>query len=211
VAVVDREDGRRVWAVFNHHTWWPSFVLEIRPGGQSEMIYLQSGWIMSLAEWRVGSATYLVTGGVFNEQQLASVAFVPVSRLPAMSPYEGERYACAGEPVGRPERVLGLPSFEVHTVSAPYPFVYNLQPMAGVLKVSYGDGTAPVIAEINERLELVSLAPADSYWLRHQVLEKEGRVDHSADDCPEHKAIKVLGTWLASAGWTSMNWTMRPR
>ncbi len=209
VAVVNRDGGKRVWAAFNHHTWWPGVVLEIRPDGQSAIVYVQSGWIMSLAEWQAGGVTYLVAGGVFNESERASISFVPVSRLPAMSPYEDDRFACGAEPTGRPDRVFGLPTFDMHTVSAPYPFVFFFFPMNGALKASYGDGNSPVVVEINENLELVTLAPADGYWVRHRQASNEGQVDHDVDECPEHDAIKVVHEWSDRTGWTSTDWPMR--
>ena len=62
ILVSHERSPERVWVAFSHHTWWPSFVMEILPDGTQVPRYFQAGWIMSLAEWKTPSGTWGVAG-----------------------------------------------------------------------------------------------------------------------------------------------------
>ncbi len=199
--------ARRIWAAFVHHTWWPSVVVEIDPAGKDQPIYFQGGWVTALAQWSVGDSTYLVAGGVLNALHQASVAFVPITALPAATPDIRQTYRCDTLPIATPHRVIALPSFDVHTAGAPHPFVGRMSGLGPRLKISYGVFD-PIVAEVSDDFTLVSIAQSDVYWSTHTDREREGLLDHSAQDCPERGAQKAFKYWSGQTGWVT---TFAPR
>jgi len=202
VAVVEQDGRTKLWVAFVHHTWWPSFVLEVEPDGSNRLVYFQPGWIATIGTWHGPSGSYLVAGGVFNAHQRASLAFVRTAVLPASAPLDGDEYACAGLPPVGAERVLILPSFDVQVSQEPYPFVLNSSQVGSGLKAHYaGSGGGSVVLELDSSLDLGRLSRADAYWTEHRRLEQAGLLDHAASSCPELGNEQKILVWDSRSGW----------
>jgi len=202
IAVVERDGTRKLWVSFAHHTWAPSFVLEVEPDGSSRAVYFQRGWISSVSEWRGPSGSYLVAGGVLNHFQRASVAFVPVESLPASEPTEEGEPGCDGMTGTGVERLVVLPSFDAQVREQPYPFVLEVAQLGSDVKVHYAAGEGgSVVAELDSSLGFRRLGRADAYWMDHRRLEEAGLIDHAAEDCPERGTEKDVLVWAPQDGW----------
>lgn len=199
-------DRRRAWVAFSHHTWWPSFVLEVDGAGASRLLYVQTGWISSLARWRGATDTYLVAGGVLSTHDRASVSFVPLSGQPAMAPYEGEpaRFACEGAPAGRPAQIVAMPTFDAQLAREAYPFTRELMPVGSSLKARYNSGDAQAVLEIRPDLALAHLGVSSIYWVEHRSLERQGKLEHPADQCPERSASRDVLVWSPTTKWRAV-------
>jgi hypothetical protein len=206
VSVIDRDGRPKLWVSFVHHTWAPSFVLEVDADGSSRLLYFQPGWITTVARWDGAAGSYLVAGGVLNARQRASLVLVPVESLPASAPAEPGGYDCAGLPAQRPERMLVLPSFDAQVQEEPYPFVIAVDLLKTQLKGHYATtGGAGVVFEIDSALGLRRLARADSYWLEHRRFEEAGLLDHTRDTCPGRSVERDVQIWTPAEGWSQVS------
>jgi hypothetical protein len=192
----------RAWVSFAHHTHWPSFVVEVDGSGRSNLRYVQAGWVMVLAYWKTPSRTYLVAGGVSNEDSRAIVALVADEGPAAMLPSRGEPFRCDG-PTARPVAAFELPALDVtRAANSAYSMVKSLAVVGNDLKVTLDDRGGSAIAMITPDLS-VDVVLSERYWVEHQRLEMERRIDHRADICPERTQLKELRTWTPAKGWTS--------
>lgn len=200
-AIVSRESRPlRVWAAFHHHTWWPSFVLEIAPDGTPAMRYVQAGWVRSLAEWPTVAGTMLAAGGVTNEWGRASVAVVDVAGPPALLPTEEPRFRCDVSGTVPPRLVALFPEHKVSRASGhPYVMVQGLVRQGPDLRVEINGVQA--IAMLEPDAGVTSLRMGDEYWPAHDALTRAGTLDHLAPDCPERTQPRELRTWTRDGLW----------
>jgi len=111
---------QRVWVSYGHHTWWPSFVVELDAAGKATPRYFQSGAIYGLTHWSAGSGEYLVATGVNNEYASASVAVLAIDAPAATSPqHAGTGFHCDSCPSEGPAFFAALPRTEVNRLSGP--------------------------------------------------------------------------------------------
>lgn len=194
-------NGGRTWVSFTHHTWWPSFVLEIETSGKSHVRYVQTGWILSLSYWKPGAADYLVAGGVNNESGQPSVVFLPARGAPSVMPSASPRFACLDMPTELPDKVILLPNLELTAAaSQPYSIVRDVRPLGPELMVTLdaADGAAMVTLGASGRVSDFSLTA--SYGITHRVFESRGWIDHTFEVCPDRTTPKKIRVWDAS-GW----------
>ena len=195
----------RVWIAYNHPTWRPAFVLEVEPTGRSLLRYVQSGWLHALQYWQTASGTFLAVGGVGNEYSRASVALVNVDGEPAQSvPNEDSPLACEGCPRGDPHAFFLFPPSELAALyDRPYSWAKRLALDGPNLKIAtdegFGEGS---IATISPDVRVVEFERADRYWQAHRTFEKQERLTHSAEDCPDRAMPHEIQVWTPRAGWT---------
>jgi hypothetical protein len=118
--VASTSPGRqRVWASYGHHTWWPSFVVELDSNGRGVPKYFQAGAIYSVTHWNTGARNYLVAGGVSNAHEAAAVAVLDIDGPAVAGPNDSvaAKFRCDSCPNGRPEFFAVLPRTEVSEVS----------------------------------------------------------------------------------------------
>jgi hypothetical protein len=51
------------------------------------------------------------------------------------------------------------------------------------------------------RFTVESVAMSDAYWVTHRRLEREGKLAHSSETCPERLGGKVVKIWQQETGW----------
>jgi hypothetical protein len=51
------------------------------------------------------------------------------------------------------------------------------------------------------RFTVESVAMSDAYWETHRRLEREGKLTHSSETCPERLEGKVVKIWQPETGW----------
>jgi hypothetical protein len=193
--VVDDGKSKSVWLAVAHQIWWPAFLVKIRPDGGHEIMFTSSGTIYSLQSVRTKSGSYVLAGGINNEYRMASVAVLAVNGTPSTSPQgDGSQFQCLrGCPSGRPYRYILLPRSEVNAASdLPYNNVSNMNlGRHGVTIQTAELEAASQFFELSEEFQPEWLIFSSDYPEFHRRFEKEGRIDHSFDICPEprHAAI----------------------
>jgi hypothetical protein len=204
VAVSDQPGPKKVWVAFNHNTWCPSFVVELGADGQQLIRYAQTGWIRSLTSWKTPTGSYLVAGGVTNEDERPILTVVDGSGPPTMNPSINPRFNCEGLPTARPRAVFLLPNDEIGTVQGlPYAMVDRVQPIGNSLKVTPAAYAGTQLLEISPALRIVDFSFADSYWPAHRQLEQQGKILHSATACPQ-RLKRPIRSWTPLTGWQDL-------
>lgn len=200
VVVSSAPGPRRTWVAFRHHTWWPSFVIEVTPAGAPSLRYVQAGWVMSLALWQMSRGPALVAGGVLNEHERASVVFLDLDGPPALSPAADPRFRCVVQDSVGPRQMTLFPPQEVTKVQGhAYPIVYRVNASARDLLV-----------EVDSSRSLVTFGPdgqassqgmSDDYWLAHKALSASNTLDHGVESCPELLQPREMREWTSAGGW----------
>ena len=204
--------GARTWIAFAHHTWWPGFVLEVAPDGTSQLRYVQGGRIYSLTYWTTSQGPRLAVGGTLREPEpgQASAVFLDVDGPVARWPLEGSAaLGCDGCPEAPPNAVLLCPTSDVtRALFRPYGWVVRAKADAVGLEFFINDGFGPgngTLATVTEDLQVTRLTHSDQYWQVHQELENEGRLTHSAEQCPERTLPIDVRKWTPAAGWSMLS------
>jgi hypothetical protein len=183
---------KRIWLAYAHHKDSISFVVEVKPDGHQSLRYVQYGWIMSLAEWITPAGPRIVAGGVVHSEDRPSVALVDPDSAPAYFPNTDARITCDDAPAARPVRVVLLPNTDVTIAQGtPYAMVNNLRVVGGDLEAEADD----LVVTFGPDGTVKDVTLGDVYWGRHRNLEAEGKLHHSASDCPELTKPHEIVTW----------------
>lgn len=203
VAASAAPDGRRVWVAFNHHTWWPSFVIEVTPDRRQVMRYVQSGWVLGLTEWQTDQGAVLAAGGVLNEHRLASVVVVDPHGPPSMLPATESTYACDMTGTVAPRQAVLLPVRDAKlAVGHAYDLVGDVSVKDGRLHASlYHDRSGTLVLTPDGRVDdfYVEL----SHTREHELLWIAGTLDHHPDGCP-YLLRPELRVWTPGTGWSTL-------
>jgi hypothetical protein len=204
VTVSDEGPIRRLWVAYIHHTWWPGFVVEISPTGVGQIIYAQAGRVTSVSHWHTRSGAFLAIGGSVNELRGATVVLLPDTGAVASYPMRDGQPPCTRCPAGEPRRVLVVPGSElVAANNERFPSVTAMRPVGSTLKVMIGEGGGASVLMLGDDFSIESLQFSDRYWAAHERFERDGRLDHSAQDCPELQKSREVRAWSPDIGWSS--------
>jgi hypothetical protein len=212
IATGSTPEGPRTWIAFSHHTWWPSFVVEVDPRGAQRIRYLQGGRVYTLGYWQSDGKPLLIAGGTAREPSLASAVVMdltaPTARWPATGSAE---LSCDGCPVADPRAVLLFPTSHVTTaLQRPYGWVLRVTRDGAGLQLNINDGFGSgTLVSLTDRLDLTGFERSDQYWHVHRELESQGRIGHSVDDCPDRVQPLDVRTWTAAAGWSIQSAPLR--
>ncbi len=198
--------ARIAWTA-HHHTWWPSLLLVLDADGHVISRFVNSGWLTALNV--TADNKYLLAAGWSNAQDAAVLAVLDAFNVTGASPEEdGSLFQCHNCPPGRPVRYFVLPRPELSRIlryphSSPDLNVFE----GGTLEVrTYQNisGAPPgeIIYEFSRDFEPRRATASDWYWEWHRTLERDGRIDHPADACPDRRGFTVR-QWDPQAGWTS--------
>ena len=198
---------QRVWFAFGHHTWWPSFVVELDAVGKATPRYFQSGAVYGLALWTAGSGDYLVASGIDNEYRRASVAVLQVEAPASTSPqHSGSGFHCDSCPQDGPEFFAALQRTELNELSGE-PYNFSTAPVANgsdlrVYTEERGFGqSASALYFLRDDFTFHDAGLSDTYWEAHRKLEAQGKISHSFKDCPDRGKPLTPLTWSRSHGW----------
>ena len=101
---------------------------------------------------------------------------------------------------------MTFPRSEINRVELPYNMFHNITSLDNRIVLTTGEAHdnsgASLLFELTPDLRVSRMSTSDSYWLKHRALEQEGRLKHSAKDCPDLTDAKILRTWTRDAGWT---------
>lgn len=199
-------NGPRTFAALFHEPWWPSFIVAITPDGRQNLRYVQAGHVYALNLLARQGETLLLAAGVINEYAAASLAVLDVDGPAASSPHPpGSAYACDECPAGRPSRLLLFPPTEISRLSGTaYNRAHEVLVSPGTVTVStWEDEDERAVYTLGHDLTVQHVMMSDRYWHRHRQLEREGRLTHSVEECPERRQGVPVRVWTASEGWTA--------
>jgi len=200
---------RGVWVAYSHHTWWPSFLVHINAQGVAEMRFVNSGHITALETVTNALGSFILAGALNNEFDGAAVlAILRIDQPFAASPQSpGTQYWCDQCSEDRPFRYYLFPRSEINRLeSQGYNPMDSINPSGGQILVmtnelpKSGAVGYRAVYSLNSSFDLTEAGFSDAYWVRHDQLRKEGRLDHAAADCPERKRIAVR-LWDPEKGW----------
>lgn len=201
---------KRLWVSVIHDVWWPSFIVALDEGGASDVRYVSAGHVHALAHLDGGPTPLVLAGGVNNEYAAASLAALDAAGPPAASPQTASAgYYCDECPPGRPVRYILFPRSEVNRLSGdPYNRVEQIRVSGSQVMVTVFEGTFKVGARtvygLSRTLDIESVGMSDSYWEAHRSFEREGRLNHSVEQCEEYTKGMAVRTWTLSTGWLTV-------
>ncbi len=200
---------RSVWLAVNHTPWWPSFIVKLDAAGHAAVQFVNSGSLFSLNYVKTATGSYMLAGGVNNEPHAGILAVLKEGQAFASSPQSsGSRYECLDCPEGKPWRYYLFPRSEVNLlVGKTHNGVDNVTVGHNKIQVFTCEDTCQDrgIYDLTGdfEVEAVSVFFSDSYWPVHEKLEKEGKIKHPAEKCPERFHPKPVREWRDGA-WRTL-------
>lgn len=207
-------DGQpRIAWTTHHQTWWPSVMVTMDASGRLLDRFVNTGWLSSLKTTADGR--FLLAAGVSNPHRAYALVVLD-ARAPGGSapPTDDATYACADCPAGQPARYFTLGRSELEQiVDAP---LYQSSGPPVIIKLPTGgievharqspdaSGNAEAIYEFDSELNLQRARVSDAYWIWHRELERAGRIDHRAEDCPDQGGLPVR-EWTPNDGWRKLD------
>jgi hypothetical protein len=201
-------EPRIAWAL-HHYTWWPSILVLLNEEGGLMGRFVNSGWITRTALSKHPDGDRLLAGGVSNSRSGGMLAVLDATSIDGGSPEEpGSEFECQDCPGGNPHRYFVFPRSHVNIASGlPYNETADIRVTSAGISVSVREGPpASDIAwvyDFSTEFELRQVTPSDSYWPAHRMLELEGKIDHSAESCPQRTPPPVR-SWTPERGWTDV-------
>lgn len=201
MSVHNRPGPKSVWIAFHHPVRWPSFAVEVTADGTVTHRYVQSGWIKGILERDTPTGRRIEIAGVLNDRERASLVSIdPAMPFSALTPVAPE-FVCETERASEPVRVVLFPP---HDVTAAYQYKFFIA--TGVyhhgdgLRVDLSGGSA--VAMLNGAGVVTDITFIDDYWLQHDGLFRDGRLDHPSDSCPLASRPGNVESWDGHA-WSS--------
>src|ERR1039458_8205208 len=206
--VVPGKPAGSVWAAVAHNVWWPAFIMRLSASGAAELVYASSGVIYRLQSFRNRAGSYILAASVNNECRQAALAILSESGSPATSPQtEGSEYQClVGCPNARPYRYILLPRSELNEASGqPYNEAHNIHLRPGGITVdvweTVGAETEVSYYDFSQDFEPERVAYGSGWRAMHEKFERDGRIKHRYEDCPERMSGAVLRICDEKGNW----------
>jgi len=212
LTVVPNGESREVWAVYRHDVWWPSFLVRVDARGAPEVRFVNAGHLHFLKAVQNISGNYLLAAGVNSEYQAGVLAVLRTDRPLSGSPQSpGSPYRCRDCQNAVPYLYFIFPRSEVFQLlgeSVHRALSVELTP--DVIRVTTFEGSSPLPGrsdtslrahyEFTRDFDLKYASLDESYWEMHRALEKQGRIQHSADDCPDRAIARRVRVWIPYQG-----------
>ena len=206
-------DGRKrvAWAQC-HHTWWPSILTVLDAKGQLVSRWVHAGVIYTVVPAQVGGEPRLLVGGVSNSREAGFLAVLDARRVSGAGPEpQGSPYECLACEPGRPLRYFSFPPSELLLAIAPYNHVFDVRADAGGVEVRTMEASTletslhmQGISRFSSALALEHASWSSGWDSRHRELEQEGRIHHSAEQCPNRLGRPRVREWTPDSGWREL-------
>ncbi len=205
----------RIAVAAHHFSWWPSVVTVLDERWQRQASFVNSGWVESL-RWL--SPSRLLISGFNQARNGGMVALLDADALDGTSPEDAATFRCRNCGAGAPLAYVVLPRSELNRVTGSAFNRALVESSAGnvVVHTSEIDRTNNIgalidaIYEFSPALELKSAVYGSLYWDRHRVLELEGKLRHTREQCPERDGPPTIQVWDRAHGWRTVA-TRAPR
>ncbi len=197
-----------LWAALTHHYWWPSVIMRFDERGKGTVQFVNSGLLYDVfLGYDESERPLLFASGINNEYAAAAMAVLRPDGPPAASPQTpGGIYACDDCPTGAPIRYFVFSRSEVGSFdeSIPYNRVWEVRQLDSatfVQTIEHASRSAHLTWCLSKELQLESVRMTDGYLDAHRRLEREGRIDHTVEDCPERRNGLPARVWDPTTGW----------
>ena len=203
--------GRSIYLAVDHSIWWPSFLVRVSASGEPRLVFASSGHIRSLGQLRIASGNYILAGGINNEYGQAYLAALRQDGPPTTSPQRAVgKYLCTrGCSSETPYRFILFPRSELNTASEePYNYAVRIRYRTnGVTVVTDELSRGPMMTafyDFSQELKPERVAYGDGYQDIHERFEREGRIKHTWEQCPERKAPAILRICDENGNWSTV-------
>jgi hypothetical protein len=214
VLASEQDRKAQIWVAVCQGVWGNSYVVNLDPeSGQETLRFVNTGSIHSLAELKTLRGNYLLVGGFNNEPDTGSLAVVDEAKGFAASPQsEGSRHKCTSCPKGDPDYYFVFPRSEInelehiHEASVIQVQVLDdqIQVRKSELRLKEDDPQTIYILKVDDGLQVASLRFGSGYDMLHRRLEKEGKLDHTLENCPERLHPRAVKIWTPAEGWSEI-------
>jgi hypothetical protein len=203
----------RIALVVTHHVWWPSALVILDARGRELARYVNSGDILSLASMETPSGPLLLAGGVSNANGPSGFLAVLDGKDPSGNSPEkpGSEFECKSCPPGHPLHYFVFPRSEVNVLAlSPFNQVYSTRPLQAVVEVSthesnFADIGAMAIFEFTPDFHLMKARWSDGYPQLHGEFERQGKIKHTWQQCPDRFGPRLVHSWDPQHGWTDLH------
>jgi len=212
VVVGGSGEEKFTWVAVGHHTWWPSFIVRLEAAGRAVIQFEHSGSLFVLEHHQTPEGGYLLAGGLNNEYDSAILAVLKDDQAPAASPQPpGSRFRSEQPPAGGPYRYFLLPPTELHALVSPAPYnqtkvIHSASDGVQVWtdEENRGPLTLTAVYEFSAGLDPKGFTLGSGYRKVHLRLEREGKLHHTIEQCPERRGPKELRRWTPIEGWSDI-------
>jgi hypothetical protein len=199
-----------LWAAVGDSIWGHSFVEEIDlKTGQPQTRFVNNGAIYALRSVVSNNKRYLLAGGFNNEYDLPMLAVLDPSQASAVSPQTpGTRFYCEKCSRGSPLKYFLMPKSELNQLVGQSPnSVQHIELLGQTVNASTSE-----LSDAMRAIYFFSFVPeisphsvtlASTYWSEHRRLEREVRINHPAEQCPDYLHPKPIRLW-ASGRWSEL-------
>jgi hypothetical protein len=200
----------QLWAAVGDSIWGHSFIEEIDlKTGQPQIRFVNNGAIYALRDVIGNNKRYLLAGGFNNEYDLPMLAVLDPNQPYAVSPQTpGTRFYCETCGQGSPLKYFLMPRSELNQLVGQSPnSVQHIDLLAQTVNASTYE-----LSDAMRAIYFFSLAPeisphsvtlASTYWSEHRRLEREARINHPAEQCPDYLRPKPVRLWV-SGKWSEL-------
>ncbi len=190
--IVSDEPGRKtIWVSVEAYTWGKSFIARLDADGHASMQYVHSGQIGTFQRFHSPLGAMLWIGGFNDEYDTASLAIMRDTQPFAVSPQTpGSRYTCSNCAQGDSFAYFVFPRYELSRVlHNPNNRVYSVtsdadQVEVREMEISRADQVLYDFSNDNDPHPL-RVNYSSSFWPNHLELERQGRVTHPLEACPD--------------------------
>lgn len=202
----------RIALVFTHQIWWPSILVILDARGQELGRYVNSGDILTLTSAKSPAGPLLLIGGVSNSNGLSGFFAVldgshPTGTSPERS---GSEFECTSCSQGHPLHYFVFPRSEINILSlASYGTVDSIRAVQSGVEVQTQEANAQDVGaagifEFTSEFELKRARWSDGYRQLHELFEREGKIHHVWDHCPDRSGPRVVQSWDSLRGFTEL-------
>jgi hypothetical protein len=183
-----------MWLAFIDQVWGNSFVVNLDPVTEKRTLrFVNTGTLHSLQEIHVQGKNFLLAGGFNNEADTGSLAVIDQARSFAASPQtSGTRHQCLNCPEGVPDYYFVFPRSEIYDLEEIHEdAVTAVRVVDDQIEVIKGGPKETDRAQVHYTLRAqngflpVAVRFNSDYDMLHRKLEKEGKLRHSLEECPE--------------------------
>jgi hypothetical protein len=219
--LVSSQAGKPViWAALDHFKWGNSFVVQLDPAtGKDTLRFVNTGVLYKLNEVQVAGRQYLLAAGFNNEYAAGSLAFMDEAKPFAVSPQTaGTRHKCVSCPRGDPDYYFVFPRSEMNLRQSLWEdSVHSVTVNGEEIEAEKWEGYSPELGSAPEArpmgmreyyvfhtqptIEPFSFRFSSDYDMLHRELEKDHKLNHTLESCPERLHPEPVRVWTPSAGW----------
>ena len=201
----DSNGGARRYAVAGHDfTWWASMLAVLDQDGRRLSTFVNPGWIETV-RWL--DHDRLAIAGFNNARDEAMFAVLKAHAVDGQAPGStGTPYVCVTCPSSVPLAYATFARSELNRLTASR-FNRAAVSLVGdrVLVTTSETGRdrseATAIYEFDRDLRFLRARYAERYWDEHGRLEREGRLTHTRETCPERDGPGAIHLWQDGNGW----------